>query len=58
VTRRALTRRLIGVGAAAVVAAESEDLLRSADGAPHQDLLACDPARYESRVVGFLRRYL
>jgi alpha-beta hydrolase superfamily lysophospholipase len=48
-------------------AAESEDLFRSAvepkhlwvvDGARHQDLLAYDPARYESRVVGFLRQYL
>ncbi|HET9855228.1 MAG TPA: hypothetical protein VFR53_09235 [Methylomirabilota bacterium] len=48
-------------------AAESEDRFRSAvepkqlwvvDGARHQDLLAYDPARYESRVVGFLRPYL
>jgi alpha-beta hydrolase superfamily lysophospholipase len=49
-------------------AAESEDRFRSAvepkqlwvvDGARHQDLLAYDPARYESRVVvGFLRQYL
>jgi pimeloyl-ACP methyl ester carboxylesterase len=48
-------------------AAESEDLFRAAvepkrlwlvEGARHQDLLAYDPAGYESRVVGFLRTYL
>jgi uncharacterized protein len=48
-------------------AAESDDLFQAAiepkrlwvvDGARHQDLLAYDPAGYESQVIGFLRRYL
>jgi len=49
-------------------AAESEELFRAAvepkrlwivDGARHQDLLAYDPAGYESHVVlGFLRKHL
>jgi alpha-beta hydrolase superfamily lysophospholipase len=48
-------------------AADSEALFRAAaepkrlwivDGARHQDLLAYDPAGYETHVVGFLRQHL
>ena len=48
-------------------AVESDDLFQAAvepkrlwvvDGARHQDLFAYDPAGYEARVVGFLRKHL